>query len=191
MNAQSEQKAFYTKQEYLAFESRQEFRYEYRKGEVVMMAGGTLDHNRIAINTTTALNLALRKKPCMVFGSDLKVQLADSYVYPDAFAICGDVEFAENRRDIVKNPCLLVEVLSDSTEQYDRSGKFEQCRKLPSFREYILISQNEPGVEVFFRQDDKHWLMTVTNDMEDTIHLQSLDITLTMREIYEKTALVV
>ena len=191
MNAQPEQKAFYTKQEYLAFESRQEFRYEYRKGELVMMAGGTLDHNRIAINTTTALNLALRKKPCMVFGSDLKVQLADSYVYPDAFVICGDVEFADNRKDIVKNPCLLVEVLSDSTEQYDRSGKFEQCRKLPSFREYILISQNKPGVEVFFRQDDKHWLMTVTNDMEDTIHLQSLDITLTMREIYEKTALVV
>ena len=190
MNAQPEQKAFYTKQEYLAFESRQEFRYEYRKGELVMMAGGTLDHNRIAINTTTALNLALRKKPCMVFGSDLKVQLADSYVYPDAFVICGDVEFADNRKDIVKNPCLLVEVLSDSTEQYDRSGKFEQCRKLPSFREYILISQNKPGVEVFFRQDDKHWLMTVTNDMEDTIHLQSLDITLTMREIYEKTALV-
>lgn len=171
------------------WESRQEFRYEYHRGEVVMMAGGTLDHSQISSNVVGSLRYALRNKNCRALNGDLKVQLAESYVYPDAFVICGDVEFAENRRDIVKNPCLLVEVLSDSTEQYDRSGKFEQYRKLPSFREYVLISQQKPAVEVFFRQDDKHWLMTVTNDMDDTVHLQSLDVTLTMREIYEKTAL--
>ena len=186
MQTQTDEKIQYTKEEYLILEDQSKLRHEFRKGEVVAMAGGTAVHNQIAVNTTTGLNILLRKKPCIVFGSDLKVELAHSYVYPDAFVICGDVVFASNRKDIVSNPCLLVEVLSDSTEQYDRGEKFEQYRSLPSFREYVLVSQNKPSVEVFFKQDDKHWLMTVITDLDDTAVLQSLEISIPMRDIYDK-----
>lgn len=186
MHTQTTEKTVCTKEEYLLLEDQRAFRSEYRNGEVVAMAGGTALHNQITINTITAISNALRKKPCIVFGSDLKVELAESYVYPDAFVICGEVEFAKDRKDIVRNPSLLVEVLSESTESYDRGEKFELYRSLPSSKEYVLISQVKPSVEVYFKQDNKHWLMTVITDLDDTVPLQSLDVTLSMREIYEK-----
>ncbi len=186
MQTQTAEKIIYTKEEYLSLEDQSKWRHEYHKGEVVAMAGGTLEHSQISSNVIRALGNAIGRKNCRALTSDLKVELADSYVYPDAFVICGDVEFAQGRKDIVKNPCLLIEVLSESTEQYDRGEKFEQYRNIPSFKEYMLISQSKPSVEVFFKQDDKHWLMTVITDLDDAVPLQSLDTAIPMREIYDK-----
>ena len=184
--AQNLERHFASKAEYLALEEKSKERHEYRNGEVVAMAGGTLEHSRISVNVTTALSIALKKKQCSAFNSDLKVETAASFVYPDVSVVCGPVEFTENRRDTVRNPLLVVEVLSDSTETYDRGDKFAAYRELPSFREYVLVAQDKPSVEVFTKQDEKHWLMTVVTGLDDTVPLASLDVTLSMRDIYDK-----
>ena len=130
----------------------------------------------------------MRKNPCRVFGSDLKVGIAEhhSFVYPDAMVICGKITYAEDRNDVVTNPLLIVEVLSDSTESYDRGRKFKKYQTLASFTEYVLVSQHEPLVEVFFRQDERQWLYTVAEGLDATIALRSINSELSLREIYNK-----
>ncbi len=181
-------KRFYTKEEYFALEETSGEKYEFENGEVFAMSGETANHSLIAGNIITSLNNALADKNCRVFGSDMKlaVERAESYVYPDAKVICGKVEFAEGRNDIVKNPVLVVEVLSDSTESYDRGKKFKKYQTLPSFKEYVLISQTEPLLETFVRQDANHWLYTLTEGLETTLYLASIEATISLSDIYRK-----
>jgi Uma2 family endonuclease len=188
MNNIASNKQYYTKEEYFELENSSEDKFEFENGEVFAMSGGSLPHNLIGGNVITALNNMLADKDCIVLGSDMKtaIDLAESYVYPDAQVICGKVEYAEGRNEIVKNPLLVVEVLSDSTERYDRGKKFKKYQTLSPFREYVLISQTEPLVETFVRQDENHWLYTFTEGMEAVLQLPSIGVAIPLADIYRK-----
>ncbi len=183
-----QQKKRYTPSAYFQFEESAQEKHEYENGEVFVLSGGTFIHGLISGNIITALNNARNGRNCSTVGSDVKVgvQEYDSFVYPDAMVICGKIEYAEGRRDVIKNPVLIVEVLSESTESYDRGRKFKKYQSLPSFREYVLVSQNEPIIETFFRQDDQHWLYILTEGLEAAIHLHTIDSRIKLSDVYQR-----
>jgi Uma2 family endonuclease len=178
-------------EEYLQFEEQAEQKHEYHNGNVLPMSGGTIEHNQIAANMIAEIKIALRKqrKSCMVTTSDMKIWLetAQRFVYPDVSVICETPQFYQKHRDALTNPLLLVEVLSESTEAYDRGKKFERYSLLPFFREYILVNQYEPSVEVFFRDHDRpdDWQYHRETGLDSVIHLKSIDCRIALKEIYE------
>lgn len=175
-------------EDYLAVEEVAEFKSEYYAGEIFSMAGGTLNHNRIAGNVHFALRLALKGKPFEVFISDVKIHApnTDSFTYPGLIVIKGQPEYWQDRRDTVRNAHLLVEVLSNSTKDYDRGGKFEIYRHLPGLRDYILISQDKIHVEHFVKQAPNQWLLTEYGDLHDQLSLAQLGETLALHDVYDK-----
>lgn len=149
----------WTSEEYLALERASTGKHELRHGEPVSMAGASEEHNLLVGNIVTALNLALRRKPCRVYPSDMRVKIAATgeYTYPDVSVTCSERRFEDQHGDTLLNPEVIFEVLSGSTELHDRGKKFEAYRKLPSLREYVLVSQDEPLVEQYTRQEDGAW----------------------------------
>ncbi len=179
-----------TIEEYNLLEKENQQRYEYHDGEVFAMAGGDPVHNAIGVNVTTMLNQLLRNKNCNVFNSDQKVRIEsfNRSLYPDASVTCGPVNRAEKDSKAITNPLLLVEVLSDSTEAYDRGRKFEYFSQLSSLREYVLIEQHEPAAQIHYRTADTDlWQITWIAGLDETLTLQSLEIETTLRELYLKT----
>ena len=179
-----------TLEEYCQLEEEMQQRYEYHDGEVFAMAGGDPVHNAIGVNVTTLLNQFLREKNCNVFNSDQKVwiQSIRRSLYPDASVTCGPVERSAEDKKSIMNPILLVEVLSDSTEAKDRGKKFEQYSQLPTLQEYVLISQHEPSAQVFYRASNTHlWQITWIAGLDQMLTLQSLEIEMSLEEIYFKT----
>jgi len=179
-----------TLQEYQQLEEATGQRYEYHNGEVFAMAGGEPKHNAICGNMTTVLNQLLRNKPCNVFTSDQKVHIAsiNCSLYPDVSVTCGPVERAEKDTRAIVNPVLLVEVLSESTAGYDRGDKFKYYSKIPSLREYVLVQQDEPSVQICYRSSDSDlWQITWIDDLAQPIPLQSLEIEIPLEELYLKT----
>jgi Uma2 family endonuclease len=152
------------------------------------MAGASLEHAEIILNLGRELSQQLKGRPCHVYSSDLRLRVAPIglYTYPDVMVICGGPEFADDRRDTVVNPILIVEVLSESTEAYDRGKKFDQYRTLPSLREYLLVAQDAPRIEQWIRQPDDNWLRTETRGLDASIQLASVDCVLPLAEIYDK-----
>ncbi|MDX2302474.1 MAG: Uma2 family endonuclease [Microscillaceae bacterium] len=183
---------YYSKAEYFALEKEKQEKYEYHDGQVYAMSGGTLRHSLLCSNIVYQLNGKLRsKKDCLALESNLKIDIftRNHYLYADAFVICGKPVFSEDREDIVQNPVLIVEVLSKSTESYDRTGKFDKYRSLPSFKEYVLIAQSEMRVEVFFKQDESHWFYRVYTQPEETVALQAIAVQINVKDIYDKVEL--
>lgn len=180
--------AFIDPAEYLRRERVAEFRSEYFAGEVFAMAGGSFRQSLIKANVVRELGNSLKGRPCMACDSDLRVKVSATglYTYPDASVICEPIEFDDDQRDTVLNPVLLVEVLSSSTEAYDRGKKFEHYRRISSFRDYLLISQDAPHVEHFHRNDDETWTLTDVNGIDAILELTSLGVRLHLREIYDK-----
>ena len=178
----------YAFEDYLAAEREAEVRHEYVDGQVFNMVGATAEHNIVGANITTALVNQLKGRPCLVFATDMKVRVetADACKYPDLVALCGDCRFFDERRDVLSNPSLIIEVLSASTEAYDRGEKFALYRRLPSLSEYVLVSQDRKRVELFTKQVDGGWLLTEYNDDEDKIGLTSIGCFLVLREVYDK-----
>lgn len=174
--------------DYLAFEESSQTRYEYIAGEVYAMAGGSQRHNKIAGNAYIALTLALKGKPCQVFMSDVKLNVAKdrAYYYPDVMVSCAEHATAANESAIVTDPVLVIEVLSPSTEAIDRREKLHAYRHLPSLKEYALISQDMQQVEVYRRQGDVGWLY-ITYEPGDTVEFASVGVTLPMTELYAGT----
>jgi Uma2 family endonuclease len=176
--------------EYNQLEEENQQRYEYHDGEVFAMAGGDLVHNAIGGNVITMLNQSLRNKKCNVFTSDQKVYIDffSKFLYPDASVTCGPVERSDKDTKAIVNPVLLVEVLSDSTEAYDRGRKFEYFSRLSSLREYVLLSQHEPKAQLHYRPSaDEPWQVTWVSQPNQTLVLQSLEIETTLDELYLKT----
>lgn len=172
-------------EEYLALEKETDTKYEYHDGEVYAMAGGTPTHSLIANNAGTALNINLRSKRCYAYNSDLRVATSrNKYVYPDVSVVCGRVSFFEELKNAANNPVLIVEVLSEETRAYDRGGKFMRYRMMESFREYVLIDQSLPFVEVFYKNELSTWEYRAYTDLEGMIPLHSLDIEIPMADIY-------
>lgn len=150
-----------TAEDYLLMEEQAEYKSEYHDGTIYPMAGGTTDHNHLCNRIGFLLELGLDDKNCLVLNSDQKVwaENYNSYMYPDVSVVCGKLDFWGDRKDIITNPMLIVEVLSESIKEYDWGGKFSKYKSLPSFKEYITISSDHPEVNVFFKQDETYWTM--------------------------------
>jgi len=180
------QQDFYTVEEYFALEKLADYKSEYYQGEIFAMAGGSANHNRIARNVCVALSNALGSRPCEVFISDMRllVEPKGLYTYPDVMVVCGQLEFVEGRTDTITNPTVIVEVLSASTEAYDRGKKFEFYRTIETFEEYVLIDQERVQLEYFHRLDDKQWMLMALNDLTETVTLQSIEVEIPLDIIY-------
>ncbi len=172
-------------EEYLALEKETDTKYEYHDGEVYAMASGPPTHSLIANNAGRSLGNALLGKRCFAYNSDLRVATSrNKYVYPDVSVVCGRVSFFEELKNATNNPVLIVEVLSEETRAYDRGGKFMRYRMMESFREYVLIDQSLPFVEVFYKNELNTWEYRAYTDLEGMIPLHSLDIEIPMADIY-------
>ena len=181
----------YTLEEYFELERKSEERFEFWDGEVFCMSGGSRAHDRILINFIVHLSAKLRARTCRVFSSDMRIKVpsAPPYRYADISALCGEAKFEQiGGVDALTNPALIVEVLSPSTEGYDRGDKFTRYKSVPSFSEYLPVAQHRPHVTHLVRQDDGVWIHNEYNDFEATLKLSSLDCELTMREVYENVS---
>jgi Uma2 family endonuclease len=179
----------YTFAEYLAFEEAHEWKHEFHDGEILAMSGSSPEHALVTANTIAALHAVLSGKPCRVYSADLKIGVKPGArtCYPDASIVCGPLEHDPNdpKRYVVTNPRVIVEVLSPTTEAYDRGDKFRHYRNIPSLAEYVLISQYAAIVETFFRQSDGSWLIAGTfTGLEAHARLRALDIEIALSDIY-------
>lgn len=174
-------------QAYLVAERLSETKHEYYNGDVYDMAGASRSHILIVSMITTILNNQLQGKTCSVYPNDMRVKVAKSglYTYPDVVITCGEEIFDDKHKDTLLNPLILIEVLSPSTESYDRGQKFQFYRQLPSLMEYVLISQETAHVENFTRQYDG-WLLTDAIGLEAAIRLDAIDCTLNLSDVYAK-----
>lgn len=178
-------KKYYSISDYLEREAQSEEKHEFWDGIVVAMSGGTIPHNLISGNIFYALR-DKKKKGCTVFNSDQRVYFNElnHYVYPDISVVCGDIEVSDKDEHAVVNPVLIVEVLSDKTAAYDRGEKFRKYRSLPSFKEYILIDQEQPVVDILFREDGKFWRMQTIIGLGKMVPVYTLEIEIAMDDIY-------
>jgi Uma2 family endonuclease len=178
-----------TAEEYLAIERRAEYKSEYHDGETFAMAGASPAHNAITMNVGTQLNLQLRNRPCVVFSGDqrIRVEAADLFTYAGVTVVCGKPQFRhDGQLDNLLNPTLIVEVLSPSTEGYDRGDKFADYRLLESLQEYVLVSQDKRRVEHYVRQADGNWLYGAAQGLDASLHLPSIGCTLALADVYDK-----
>lgn len=182
-------KTLLTPEEYLAIERKAEYRSEYYAGEMFAMAGATRRHNRIVTNLTTTLDNQLKARPCNVYSTDMRVNVPSTglYAYPDVVVTCGEEVFADNQEDILLNPSVIIEVLSDSTEAYDRGKKFEHYQSINSLTTYILVSQNSARVEQYVRQEgSSRWTYSEVHERGEPIRIEAIVCELKLEEIYAK-----
>lgn len=177
-----------TIEEYLALEDQSDIKSEYEQGVITAMSGGTLNHGIISNNINTELSNLVREKAldCVTINGDVRIfiEKADSFVYPDGMMICGAIQTSENDQHSVINPVLIVEVLSKSTESYDRGDKFHKYCSLPSFKEYVLIDQYKPVVDILYREDSSYWKMSTTIGLDKSIYLTTLNCSVKMSDMY-------
>lgn len=174
-------------EEYLALERHSEERSEYLNGEIFAMTGASRRHNRITLNLAIALDPLLRDKGCEVYASDMRVKVSATglYTYPDVIVVCGEPRFEDAEVDTLLNPKVIFEVLSSSTEAYDRGKKAEHFRTLASLAEYVLVSQDRVHVEHYLHLSHG-WLLTEADRPEDVIELSSVEARLTLADIYDR-----
>ena len=171
--------------EYLAIEREAEFKSEYYGGRTYAMSGGTWPHSLLASNLNFQLRSEIGQRRCFVFSSDLRVCTPGGlYTYPDISVVCGEPVLKDNRKDILTNPTLIVEILSKSTEAHDRGFKFQQYRQIETLMEYVLVSQTEPLVERYWRSADGEWIYRDARGVDATIPLHSIAIDVPLAEIY-------
>ena len=179
-------------EEYIKTENDTNTKHEYHDGKIYALAGGTLNHGLLCGNAYSEIRNKLTTKgsKCIPFTSEVKVYIEkrNSYVYPDSMVICGDIEKSTEEKNSVTNPILIVEVLSKSTAEYDRGDKFYFYRQLESFKEYVLIEQDRHIVDVHYKSKNSDlWRITRYEGLDKTIKLQSLDIEISMKELYFRT----
>ncbi len=186
MSTARSHKSHYTFEEYIALEKAQGIRYEFDNGEIYAMAGATKRHNTIVQNITFALRPFARKNGCQTFSENVKQKLQDGerYVYPDVIYTCDSEDLADDSDVIVSSPCLLIEVLSDSTEDSDKMEKRQHYFKLPSLQCYLLVAQQSCIIEVYQRAND-FWKFQSHTALNAQIYLEALDVRLSVADIYE------
>lgn len=179
-----------SEKEYLVRERAAEYKSEYRQGRMVGMTGASRSHNRITVSLAGAMWTQFRHRPCEVYMADMrvKVRAAGLYTYPDVVALCGPPVFEDAETDTLLNPVVIVEILSPSTESYDRDEKFTHYRRLDSLQEYVLIAQDRMRVEQW-RRDGDDWPRTVVEGADAVLRLPSLDCAVPLTEIYERVEL--
>ncbi|MCU0490062.1 MAG: Uma2 family endonuclease [Chloroflexaceae bacterium] len=183
--------SYTTEAEYLAFERASSTRHEYYNGRVYAMAGATEAHNLIAGNVIAALHGQLRAKPCRVYPSDMRVKVRKTGLntYPDVIIVCGQPEFVDDTGDTITNPIVIVEILSPSTERYDRGMKFQHYRTIATLQEYLLIAQDHHRIEHFSRQSNGLWQLQEAVGLEEQIVIRAIDCILALADVYEKVEL--
>lgn len=179
---------YLTPEEYLAIERKAEYKSDYIDGVMYAMAGGSPQHSLIAGNVLTELNIQLRNSPCQVYNSDMKTRVPSSrrFHYPDVTVVCEEPRFGDDEGDVLLNPLLIVEVLSDSTANYDRNENFDDYKEIESFREYLLIEQYEPVVERFLRRPDGSWIGARVEGLDQSIELLTINCRLKLKDVYAK-----
>ena len=174
-----------TEEQYLQIEREAEFKSEFHDGQMFAMSGGSLNHALLGNRIGALLD---RQMPpgCRTVNSELRIRVASPglYTYPDCSVICGEPQFADDQRDVVTNPLLIVEVLSPSTEGYDRGKKFEMYRTIPSFQEYLIVHQDQRHVEHFSKQDDGSWLLRDHAGANDSVTIARLGLHISLAELY-------
>lgn len=183
-----QEQPLYTPEEYLDQEAQAAVKSKYDDGVITPMTGGTTNHNQISGNCYLALSLGLRKQDYRVFFADVKVWIPSSkkFRYPDVMVIAGEPEYYMTRKTTVTNPQIIIEVLSDSTEEFDREDKFKLYQTIPSFQEYLLIDQNQIAIDHFYKTQPKHWQIDQFDDQDNEIQLRSVGVTLSIADIYDK-----
>lgn len=184
-------KSYITPEEYLALERKAEYKSEYLNGEVFAMTGASRKHNLIAANIISLLNLQLREKPCEVYPSDMRVKVTVTglYTYPDVVVVCGGPKFEDDYVDTLLNPTLIVEILSKTTERYDRIAKTGYYQTLDTLSEHLLVAQEEYRIEQYAKQSDGRWLLSEIRSLEGVVDLQSIGYPLALRDVYDKVSL--
>ncbi len=183
-----EQQQRISEAQYLQLERSSATKSQYWRGEIFAMAGASRKHNLIVANLIRELGSRLKNRPCRVYPSDmrLKIEATGLYTYPDVTVVCGEELFADEKMDTLLNPLVIVEVLSDSTERYDRGEKFGHYRRIESLREYLLIAQHQEKMERFFKNEQGLWTLTETDEEHSEIQLECLGCALSTAEIYDK-----
>lgn len=193
MNAQPQEKVKITPEEYLKLERSSKIKHEYFDGEVFAMVGAKKNHNLINTNIIMELGGKLKAagSTCRVFSNDMRVKVKENgkYTYPDIVVACGNIEMEDEAVDTLMNPIAIIEILSDSTEAYDRGKKFEHYQCINSFQEYILIAQDRCRIEKYVRSENDTWVYSSCDDMEKSIKMESIDCELSLSEIYWHIAL--
>ncbi|MEA5459265.1 Uma2 family endonuclease [Arcicella sp. LKC2W] len=181
----------YSPEEYLHLEREANYKSEYFQGEIFAMAGASENHNMISRGISGALFNHLRGKKCTHYSSDMKLHIPANtlYTYPDLMVVCGDKKFLDDGKDVILNPVIIIEILSKSTEAYDRGEKFALYRSIPSLREYVLISSTSIRAEVMRKENDLGlWFLASEADtLEGSIEIKNIDLTLSLSGIYEET----
>ncbi|WP_016952790.1 Uma2 family endonuclease [Anabaena sp. PCC 7108] len=182
------QTRYYTPEEYLELEEKAEYKNEYRDGDIVLMTGGTTNHNKIAGNFYADLKFALKKKNYDVYIGDVRLWIPRyrQYTYPDVMVIQGEPIYTGANTTTVMNPLLIAEVSSKSTSNYDQSDKFLYYRSIPEFKEYILINQYQYHVMQYVKTDDGKWIFTEYESESDILKLQTVDFQIDFNDLYEQ-----
>ena len=178
----------YSPQEYLALERKATDKSEYFNGEIFAMSGAGEEHNLIVMSIAASLHNQFRGRPCKVYANDMRIKVSPTglYTYPDVVAVCEDAQLEDAHLDTLLNPTVLIEVLSRSTEAYDRGEKAEHYRRLPSLAEYLLVSQDKPHLEHYLRQPDNRWLLSEISDMHALVSLPAIAGTLALAAVYDR-----
>lgn len=186
MSANLKQRLF-TPEEYLAVERMAETKSEYLEGMIYSMVGASSAHNLITFNLAGLVWTQLKGKPCRGFSNDMKVQTSDEglYAYPDLTIACGKLRFRDENKDVLLNPKVIIEVLSPSTEDYDRSKKFTLYKRIESLTDYLLVSQDRPQIEHYRRNEDGDWLLRDTFGLDAGVKIASIECTLPLAEVYD------
>jgi Uma2 family endonuclease len=177
----------WTAEEYLAFERASEERYEFFAGAIHLISGSSRNHNLIVVNTFTSLHYQTTQHSHEVYANAMRVRVNKrDYVYPDVVVVCGEPQLEDDQLDTLLNPTLIIEVLSPSTEKYDRDEKFRSYCTLQSLQEYVLISQHTPRIERYLRHEDGQWLYVEVSGLESSVELTSIGCTLALVDVYNK-----
>ena len=182
------QQRYYTPEEYLELEETAEYKSEYIDRQIIPIAGGTINHNQIALNLSTELNFAFKKQNYRVFMGDVRLWITQkpTYIYPDVMILAGEPEFFNNRKDIILNPQIIVEVLSKSTKGYDCEDKFQAYRNISTFQEYLLIDQTRIHVDQFSKTGKKQWTLREYDEEDEAIALVSVPFQISLQDLYNK-----
>jgi Uma2 family endonuclease len=175
--------------DYLSIERASPTKNEYYKGEMFAMAGAGNNHNIITANIIGEIHRHLRGKGCTIYPSDMRLHIPENslYTYPDAMVVCGPKQFKDEKKDTLLNPALIIEVLSPTTEGYDRGEKFRLYRSIPGLQEYLMIDSQRYTAEKYQRNEEGHWVLTDAQDINSSLHLSSIGLDLLLQEVYVGT----
>jgi Uma2 family endonuclease len=179
-----------TEEQYLAMDRAAEFRSEFLDGEIIAISGGSMRHARLQQNISAGLDTPSRDRGCEVFGSDFRVRVSRRmYTYPDVSVVCGEPVLADENQDILLNPVVIFEILSPSTEKYDRGINFQHYRTIDSLKDYVLIDQDQVRIEHYSRETDNTWTLHDHEKLQDELKMVSIGVSLPLSRIYDRVEL--